>query len=54
MNLLEFQKMVNSMKYLAPLILIMTFGTFVMAAPGGSHHKIAEYDYHDYLPNKSY
>lgn len=37
------------MKYLATLIMMMAFGTYVIAAPGGNHHKITEYDYHDYV-----
>ena len=37
------------MKYLMPVLLSIVFGANVIAAPGGGHHKITEYDYHDYL-----
>ena len=37
------------MKYLIPLLTAALCSPAVLSAPGGSHHKITEYDYHDYL-----
>lgn len=37
------------MKKLIPLLLSIVFSASVIAAAGGSHHKITEFDYHDYL-----
>jgi len=36
------------MKYTVPVFLLISFSASVIAAPGGGHHKLTEYDYHDY------
>lgn len=37
------------MKYLIPILLALLCSPSLIAAPGGSHHKVTAYDYHDYL-----
>lgn len=37
------------MKHLIPVLLLIFCGGFVFAAPGGGHHKVPAYDYHDYV-----
>jgi hypothetical protein len=37
------------MKYIISLILLMSFSANGITAPGGGHHKLVEYDYHDYI-----
>ena len=46
---MKLKREVNEMKSLVLLLLSILFGMNVMAAPGGGHHKITTYDYHDYL-----
>lgn len=40
------------MKRLIPMLMLILFGGFVFAAPGGGHHKAPTYDYHDYVNSK--
>jgi len=37
------------MKYIVPVLLLMSVSSYALAAPGGGHHKLVEYDYHDFL-----
>ena len=36
------------MKYIVPIFLLISFSASVIAAQGGGHNKLTEYDYHDY------
>ena len=43
------KRMVVNMNYLMIIIMMIAVAMNAIAAPGGSHHKITAYDYHDYL-----